>query len=188
MCVCVCVHACAHVPICVPFAVWVLGQCCLEGFVWLRAFVWSQKLFHCLGSVCIKSKEAPILEHSITFLSDFPFPSIIALIASSAPSSWPMPWRIVLKLFEAECKAKGYATKQRMNKDRPPCVHIWIKFRLWEGKVNGRKKTDITLKMYIINFLEVFLSLVFWIFCILPTPYSLGLEKASIMIFFCSEV
>lgn len=66
------------------------------------------------------------------------------------------------------------------------CSHldkIWIVTRESEWE---KKNWHHTKKMHIIDFLEVFLFQVFWVFCILPTPYSLGLEKANILFLFCS--
>ena len=61
------------VYLCTPLALWALGQCCLGGFAWLMAFVWTQGPSHCLASVCVKREETHILEHSIPlFFPDSP--------------------------------------------------------------------------------------------------------------------
>lgn len=128
-CVCVCMHA--RVSTCTPLAVWALGQCCLEGFAWLRAFVWSQGPLPCPSSVYIVRGGT----HSGAFCNSFlwlPTPSQpCSPFMTSVLKNSPETFRGTKKNQSIRVEAE--------NKDGPLHVHIWIKFRLWQGKVSGRK-------------------------------------------------
>lgn len=92
-------------------------------------------------TLCLEREDT----HSGTFCNSFlwlPF-------SIAAPLSNPVPPFMTCVLKNSTETFWGTKENQRVcteaeNKDRPLHVHIWIKFRLWQGKVSGRKKKRLT--------------------------------------------
>lgn len=143
VCVWTCVCACVHVQVTCSLGSGTLplGRLCKAEGICLEPGIFSSP---CL---CVGKEEVHILRHAVILYPESSF--LILRSPHNTPTvspSWPVSWSIAPKPFEAQKKTKGHAKKQRMNKDRPLHVHIWIKFRLRQGKMSGRKKSDTTLK------------------------------------------